>query len=258
MSIVSDHAACDEVPQRQCRKCGVWLPGTTEYFSKDKKGPNGLHYWCKSCTQQAGRQYKKENRKAMAEYNRRWAEIHREDRLAYKQRYRKENKEFIAEGKRRYREVNRDYVAWDKRCYEAKNPEKGLLRRHRRRAKLKSALGRFDKAYLSYLYELQQGRCCWCGGAMINRLLNPHAPRKEKFTIDHLTPIARGGSSWWWNLVLACDRCNISRNARYVLGEWQPPAMLDWMEQHLFEATVLEVWWGVVMWKVRCAARRRL
>ncbi len=60
--------------EKQCRKCGQCFPAIPEYFSRDKNGQMGLHYWCKACTQAHGRRYKKQNPKRVKEYNQRWDE----------------------------------------------------------------------------------------------------------------------------------------------------------------------------------------
>lgn len=251
MTIVSDPSRSDEEGLRQCRKCGAWLPGTTAYFSRDKKGRDGLHYWCKPCCQESGRRYKKEHREAVLADKRRYHWENREKVLAGKRRYWQANLEKDVAYKKIYREKHREELAQNKRRYEAENPEKGVLRGYRRRSRLERASGWFTKEDLAFLYELQEGRCCWCGCEMVNRLIDNTAPRKLKFTVDHINPVARGGSNWWWNLVLACDRCNISRNSRRALSEWQPPAMLAWMDAYLLWATAMEAVWAVMLWWVK-------
>lgn len=49
--------------------------------------------------------------------------------------------------------------------------------------------------------------CCYCGST-------------DDLTIDHVTPLARGGSNDLANLVVACRICNSSKGAR-LLEEWQ-------------------------------------
>lgn len=48
--------------------------------------------------------------------------------------------------------------------------------------------------------------CCYCGST-------------DDLTIDHVTPLARGGSNDLANLVVACRICNSSKGAR-LLEEW--------------------------------------
>lgn len=193
MNSISDHApngdgACDS-DEKQCRNCGQCFPATPEYFSRDKNGKNGLHYWCKACTRAAGQRYKKQKRADVLAYNERWEAAHREERLHYKKQYREAHKKEIASYKRQYREVNAEAIVEDKRQYEAANPEKGMIRVHKRRTRINKAGGSYTEADLQALYELQQGRCCWCGKPMANRMLERHAPRSEKYTIDHVRPV---------------------------------------------------------------------
>lgn len=55
-----------------------------------------------------------------------------------------------------------------------------------------------------------------------------------RLTIDHVTPISRGGSNWADNRVVACDTCNDKKGNRTLeeygvalrppQGPWAPPA----------------------------------
>ena len=105
------------------------------------------------------------------------------------------------------------------------------------------------------LYDLQRGRCCWCGRSMKDALAEPHAPRHKKYTIDHIRPIARYGTNWPWNLVLACQHCNGSHHAKLVFTEWQPPDMLPWMRDYLIRSMILDVIWQVWLWKIKIGFR---
>lgn len=72
--------------------------------------------------------------------------------------------------------------------------------RQRRSRKL-SLLGR--------LFERDMGRCRYCGREC--KLAKPKKglpPAGAMATVDHITPVSRGGSSDMWNLALACWSCN--------------------------------------------------
>jgi hypothetical protein len=45
-------------------------------------------------------------------------------------------------------------------------------------------------------------------------------------TIDHVVPVARGGSNHHANLVPACKTCNSAKGARLLLEEWTPPRLV--------------------------------
>jgi hypothetical protein len=83
----------------------------------------------------------------------------------------------------------------------------------------------------------------------------PHAPRSQKFTVDHIIPIRRGGSNHWWNLILACGYCNSSHNARYVFLEWQPPALLENIADYVYGLLQLETLWQYWRWCVQIGVK---
>ena len=259
MNSISDQApnrdAARDSGEKPCKGCGKCFPATPEYFSRDKKGKLGLHYWCKVCTRAAGQRYKKQNRAEVIAYNKRWDAEHREELLDYKKQYRETHKKEIASYLRQYREENAEAIAEDKRRYDLVNPEKRLQRGHKRRSKERGAGGTYTEADLSNLYALQEGCCCWCGKPLVNRLTDKTTTRHTIFTIDHVRPIHRQGTNWAWNLVLVCRQCNSSHGARLVFLEWQPPAMLEWMGDYIIKAMVLEFLWQTLQWKIKISFR---
>jgi 5-methylcytosine-specific restriction endonuclease McrA len=50
--------------------------------------------------------------------------------------------------------------------------------------------------------------CVYCGADLTGPTI----------TIDHLTPLARGGSSGLANLVLACEGCNVAKGSALPLN----------------------------------------
>ncbi len=54
------------------------------------------------------------------------------------------------------------------------------------------------------IYERDGGGCQYCGR---------HIDRSE-FTLEHVTPRCRGGTSTWENIVLSCLRCNVRKGSR--------------------------------------------
>jgi len=56
---------------------------------------------------------------------------------------------------------------------------------------------------------MASNECSYCGGT------------EGPFEIDHVIPLARGGSNEPWNLVLACRACNRSKKDR-LIAEWLP------------------------------------
>ena len=63
--------------------------------------------------------------------------------------------------------------------------------------------GSYPKEYPSILYCLQKGKCVNC-----KKIL------KNKYHIDHIQPVARGGTNHYWNLQLLCPSCNCRKYAK--------------------------------------------
>lgn len=60
------------------------------------------------------------------------------------------------------------------------------------------------------VWSMTGGRCFYCG-----RNTNPFST----FTVDHIVPVSRGGSSDLMNLVPCCRTCNIKKGTQ-LLDEW--------------------------------------
>lgn len=80
--------------------------------------------------------------------------------------------------------------------YNAKN----RAGNHLRRARLRGAPGRFTAEQAQARIDYFGGLCWVCGG--------------PGDTLDHVIPLARGGSNWPSNLRPACQSCNSRRGAR--------------------------------------------
>lgn len=58
---------------------------------------------------------------------------------------------------------------------------------------------------------LQERRCAWCGC----HVAGTPAQGVERHTVDHVVPLARGGTDDLWNIVLACGACGAPERDRY-------------------------------------------
>jgi 5-methylcytosine-specific restriction endonuclease McrA len=87
-----------------------------------------------------------------------------------------------------------------KRAYRAANHERVLIAERNKNNRRKGAPGRFTRAHIDILFEDQEGLCLYCGAEL-----------GEPFHVEHMTPIARGGTNWPCNLCLACAPCNLAK-----------------------------------------------
>lgn len=159
--------------------------------------------------------------KAAAQYARRRAsgyieayqEANREKMSEYGRAHYAKNKPSILRRHREYDEANKEVRA----AYFAKwrTPERQRLANHRRRARLVAAAGSHTIEELQTLLEKQHHLCAnpYCYMLLSN---------SWKSTIDHIEPLARGGSNDISNLQWLCRRCNTSKGTK-GMDEW-----LDW------------------------------
>jgi hypothetical protein len=63
--------------------------------------------------------------------------------------------------------------------------------------------GFYPKEYPAILYVLQKGK-----------FVNCLKPLKNKYHIDHIQPVAKGGTNHHWNLQLLCPSCNCKKHAK--------------------------------------------
>lgn len=119
--------------------------------------------------------------------------------------WRKQNPERAAEQGRRWRQANPEKVRAKQRRLKANNPERyrqyAKNGDHNRRARERDAPGRTTTSQRLARWAYFGGLCWMCG---------THAD-----VLDHVKPLARGGSNWPANLRPACTRCNQRKLARW-------------------------------------------
>jgi 5-methylcytosine-specific restriction endonuclease McrA len=82
------------------------------------------------------------------------------------------------------------------------NPEAYRAQVQTRHARVANAEGRHTADELKALFQRQRGRCAYCSKSIRNG-----------YHVDHIIPLARGGSNWISNIALACAKCNLTKSA---------------------------------------------
>lgn len=72
----------------------------------------------------------------------------------------------------------------------------------------------FSAAVRLRVFLAHDGACVYCGAAL-----------GERFCLDHVEPLARGGADDEENLALSCDKCNNDKGAKAV-REWRTGARI--------------------------------
>jgi hypothetical protein len=151
-------------------------------------------------------------------------------REACKQRwaaYRKANlgkvretlREWVAKNREHVREKAREHRA-RKTIEERRAMDAAARQKHRAKRQAKNAEafkrrygaeGEITNTYLNELHHWSD-HCCWyCG-----------KPLEGKETLEHIVPLARGGTNYPYNVVLSCTADNFSKQDRLFHAEWMP------------------------------------
>jgi 5-methylcytosine-specific restriction endonuclease McrA len=95
-----------------------------------------------------------------------------------------------------------------KRQQYVANPEKAQAHNRNTRARRRRAPGRHTAADVRHLFEVQRGACAGCDAVLVKG-------GKGRYHVDHVMPLALGGSNWPENLQLLCPPCNHTKHAKH-------------------------------------------
>lgn len=132
------------------------------------------------------------------------------DRREQGERVRKSNAEYRARNPEVVRARKAAWYARTKaarvavsKAWRADNPEKVLANNRNRAAKRRAIGGTHSAEDVEALYEKQRGRCAhsWCRCSL-----------SDGYHVDHIQPLARGGSNDKTNIQLLCPPCNLSKH----------------------------------------------
>jgi len=213
---------------KTCPSCKEVLP--LDSFSRHKSTRDGLCSTCKNCSRQRSilwyslnREkaisravaWNKTNQERRSEIMKKWNAGHidqmRELRAAYvrnnplkvklkNERWRKLNKTRDKLNKTSWAKVNPDKVKQARDEWRVKNPHRWMVDTHARRARTR---GRFTQRRVSQLKQDQSGKCVYCPTPL------------DKFHIDHIMPLALGGSNTDDNIQLLCPKCNLRKHSKH-------------------------------------------
>lgn len=187
---------------KACNLCKQIKP--IDAYGLNKNFKNGRRNTCKDCRKIESASYRArypERKKATDDRN---YKINGEYIRRRVKQYRLENKTQTLEKAKIYRAENKESIAKYKLDWRRNNPEKfknGIDRRRARKANATTYLVT-DKD----LRRIMQKPCIYCGA--------------KSEHLEHVVPLARGGTHGVGNLVSACAWCNLSKGARFI-SEWR-------------------------------------
>lgn len=126
------------------------------------------------------------------------------DKIAKRMKWwRQENADLIDRYQRDWRKANADKVLAYSREYRRAKPIAKRISEAGRRARKRGSGEHFTAADIANLYALQLGECVYCGVDL-----------SDNFEVDHIVPLARGGSNDSENIQLLCPACNRRKHAK--------------------------------------------
>lgn len=83
------------------------------------------------------------------------------------------------------------------------------------RARKRNAKGEHTLSRINDLHREQKGKCVYCNIDL----------QQSGYHVDHIIPLARGGSNWASNIQLLCPNCNIKKGAKdpylWAVAHWR-------------------------------------
>lgn len=187
-------------PIIECQQCGT----------AHEQRRIGSIYCSKACATKASSIRRAEYRREAAK---KWRQENAERAHSTAKRYRQANKDKEAARQRRWRATPNGNEAYKAaiRKWRVNNPEK--VEKKRLRRTIAELEGNATPARIEAKWKASDKTCCLCG-CVIDR--NIASPDPLSFTIEHLTPICRGGKHDIDNIAFAHRGCNSSKKGKTI------------------------------------------
>lgn len=220
----------ETVTEKTCKRCEQAKPHAD--FRVEKRVRDGLSATCRECSLgqmkaryeakretyiQAAKAYRDADPDRKKRMDREWRDRNRDQLLPRQRAYRAANIEAALARARRYREEHPETIQeWrashvsqireQRRQWVESHPDKVRDYKrtyyNRRRARIQDAP--FERIRLADIIARDGARCAICGKAQ----------GKDRWSIDHILPVSRGGSHTMANVRLTHFYCNSARGNR--------------------------------------------
>lgn len=224
--------AFDYDTPRICKKCGVLFSGrgckecrnaarrARRKANPEREKPYAMAYRAKhrEMLADAAVRYRLDNKERVKEIKKRYRLknvgrlstldkayrlANRDSMLAKAREYRKKSKPKKRIAAQRYRKENPDKVKAQFAAWAKAHPEANKVRVQNRRARRIANGGVLSKGLVIKLLVLQKCRCPCCGDEL-----------GDDYHLDHITPLAKGGSNSDENMQLLKSLCNMQKHAK--------------------------------------------
>lgn len=191
---------------KTCTKCKVEKQSGD--FYSHKQTADRLYPHCKACSSLISKLRYEKNKEAICEKSRIWRILNKEKASESYSEYREKNKQKLSQYYKEWLSANRDKArAHNSKWAKANKDRYSAYSRNRRAAKALSG-GSHTTEDIRAIFEKQGGLCASCKIKLFKS-------GKQKYHVDHIMPLARGGSNWPSNLQCLCPACNLSKGAKH-------------------------------------------
>lgn len=215
-AVNSSNLKSEPMSANPCKKCGT----SDRYKSGD----------CKVCAIERSREYLLKHRDQIRDQRSKFRSKEKDKLKIQKAAWYLKNAEKIKQyGALRYAEKrheidlkNKEWAEQNpkkilehKKKWEAANPERRRITTHNYRSRKRSIGGRISPGRAKMLLVLQKGKCACCG-----------KPLGENYHLDHIMPLALGGSNTDDNIQLLRQTCNLQKQAKHPVEFMQQRGFL--------------------------------
>jgi 5-methylcytosine-specific restriction endonuclease McrA len=211
-------AACKDGLRGECKRCVSSKQSDYNEKNADKiRAHKRQVYWQDpESRREKARKYGRENAERARERAKQWYWSNRESALESKRAYHHENAPKLAEKKRAYRLNNLGKIREAGRRFYAENKERLRPSRKAAKAMRRSAEGVVTKDDVAWLLEMQRWKCAVCAQSV----------KRARYHLDHIMPLAKGGTNNRDNLQVLCPSCNLSKSSKHPVDFMQQRGML--------------------------------
>lgn len=143
------------------------------------------------------------------------AKINPERKSATNAKWKADNKERIRLATVQRNQEKREVIRSQNSAWKKANPEAVKIYKQNRRARKRSNGGVLSRGLSEKLFTLQRAKCACCG-----------LPLGDNYHLDHIMPLALGGSNTDDNIQLLRQRCNNQKYSKHPIDFMQERGFL--------------------------------
>lgn len=211
---------------KKCSKCKV--EKQLACFSLCRASKDGFQYYCKDCQKEKTSAWIQSNPEKVKVFNVRWREANPEKSKDIKSNWYKANAEKVkclAKARSKTEKAKALTAAWQAKnkekskeniaAWHKANPEAGRIYEQNRRIKKRIADNKLSRNLAGKLLILQKGKCACCKQQL-----------GKKYHLDHIMPLALGGTNTDSNIQLLRSTCNQQKHAKHPVDFMQQRGFL--------------------------------